>query len=864
VNLKSGKLEAVTKTDGILGNLVCYRDTVLSQGATDIKSFYQQQALGRIVAERLKEDPADAWALARRAEILLGEGKRGEALDALRRSYEIEPDDGTKGLLVATLLDALQEDFAANQQLAVEVDGLIDRPDQRALYLRRMALGLQEIGELQQAFSFYERIIDEAASRSGSPLSVANDDDMQPVARGWQVRHDRWLAARLAAILASAQSDDLRAMDEQVAKRQQAALADGSIVALRKFLSYFGPHTTADKVRLALATRLWNAGELLEAELLLTDLLESTKPEIAAAATAQAARLLQDAGHIEEAAAMYAQLRGKFADVDTGDGKTGAQVLADLAPESSVTIALKGPPQWPNGKVTIADEGPALGYSSYQRVYPSDIQELRGPHVDGLRIVLDRQRRVIFRDGFGRQDISVQLNGAETSRFYTSNYSITGAKVSGHLALVTLGYELFAIDMLRGSSSSGQRMLWRQSLSGPTPADPATAQHAVPKLKGNPWGGQRYDAADQEGRPIAAMTAPSHGGLCLRRGEQLLCVDPLKPDIVYWSRDAVPAGSELLGDREVIFLVPPGEKTAQVYSSLDGTHLGECEVGAADAHWAKLGRRILRWQKTEMGVDVELIDPWDVAAAAPREKPIVWSRTFAADSKGTLIDLEEAAVLQPDGHFAIINIATGDVRLKQKLEAEPELHTVYVLRGSNEYIVMANTPIDDAPDGLSVQPAPGGYGPLGQSSPLVKGCVYALDRKTGESLWPVPAVVDYFGLPLDQSALLPTLTLMRNTSPNIEGGARSWKTEVLCLDKRDGRVVFHKNDIPGQTQVFHVQGDVDQKSVAFMLPGQSYTLTFTDDPRPPAPPAQTGAAMHSDKERVVDSSTIYTRIDFNR
>lgn len=843
VNLASGKLETVLKTDGILGNLVCYRDTVLSQGATDIKSFYQQQALGGIVADRLKKNPADAWALARQGEILLSEGKRPEALDALRRSYELEPEDGTKSLLIDTLLGALQDDFAANQKLAVEVDALIDRPDQRAMYLRRMAAGLQEIGDLRQAFDFYEKIIDEQGDASSASLRVGGEGDMQQVAKGWNVRQDRWLAARLANLMASANGDDRRAMDEALGKREAAALADGSIVTLRKYLNYFGPHPTADKVRLALAARLWNAGELLEAELLLTDLLDSPAPAIAAGATAQMARLLQDAGHIEEASAMFARLRDKFADVDTGDGKTGAQVVADLTPEGGVAVALKGTVQWPTGAVALSDEGPALGYSSYQRVYPSDIQELRGPHADGLRIVLDRQRRVIFRDGLGRQDVSVQLNGSETSRFYTSNYSLTSAKVSGHLALVTLGYELFAIDMLRGSSSSGQRVLWRQSLTGPTPADPATTQHAVPKVKGNPWGGQRYEAGDQEGRPLAAMTAPSHAGVCLRRGEQLICIDALRPDVVYWTRDGVPAGSEVFGDREVIFLVAKDDAPAKVLSALDGSELGEVELPKAEGRWAKIGRRLLVWTKTEMGVDAQLVEPWDIAASKPHTKPIVWSQSFAADSKGTLIDLEEAAILQPDGRLSILDLATGHIRLKQQLDAEEALQTLYVLRGASEYIVMANTPIDDAPDGLSVQPAPGGYGPLGQSSPLVNGKIYAIDRGTGKSLWPVPAVVEHFGLPLDQSTLLPALTLMRNISPDNTGGSRSWKTEVLCLDKRDGRIIFRKDDIPGQTQVFHLQGDVEQESVALMLPGQSYTMRFTDDPRPPAPPAQTGKAM---------------------
>ena len=60
---------------------------------------------------------------------------------------------------------------------------------------------------------------------------------------------------------------------------------------------------------------------------------------------------------------------------------------------------------------------------------------------------------------------------------------------------------------------------------------------------------------------------------------------------------------------------------------------------------------------------------------------------------------------------------------------------------------------------------------------------------------------------------------------------------------RDGRIVMAQDDIAGQTQVYQLEGDPEQKTVAVMLSKKkSFTITLTDEPRSPEPPAQTGSA----------------------
>jgi len=850
IDLDGGKLLDVTPTRGTLGNLVCYRDTVISQGTTELASFYQREALGRIVAERLKENPQDAWALARRAELLLKDGRRSEALAALRKSYDLEPDDGTKSLLVNTLLGALEDDFAANQQLAKEVESLIDRPDQRADFLRLMAVGLQDIGKYQDSFDFYLKIVDEdALDWSAAPVEGTT---LYEVAENLQVRNERWLRARLADLLGAVEAPQRKQMDEAIRQRLDQVLKAESLSAMRQFIEFFGHHPAAAEARLELAGRLWNAGELLEAELLLTDLSQSDEKSIAAAAAAQLARLLSDAGHVEEAAIAYQRLGREYAEVDCGGGKTGAAVLKELPSESFVAKALQelsGGAAWPQGRVEVTHfddddhDGPELGYSSYQRVYPSQVERVRGVLPRGMQLVLDRQRRIILRDGLGQQGVSVQLNGSRTSRYYTSNYSVTHAKMTGHLALVALGYELFAVDLLRSSSNGGRRLLWRKELSSPVIDDRSKSrQHAVPKLRGKPAGGHEYFAGDSDGKPIAGFTAANGQGVVYRRWRQLVCFDPLRPEVIHWVRDGIEEGAAVFGDDEAVVVVYPNASKAHLYSAVDGRALGECQLGEANATWATFGRKILRWSESENGVTVAMIDPWDSAEGAIRKDATLWSHKFVADSKGAQVERDEIAVLQPDGKLSLIELKNGNLRWQTQLEPETELSSLHVLRGQERYIVVANRPIDDAPAGATVQPVPGGYGPQGQYSPLVKGRVYALDADSGKSLWPIPAVVEHFGLPLDQPTHLPMVAFMRNVSTDTGSPSRSWKTEIVCLDQRDGRIVFHKDDIQGNTQVYRIEGDPQEKTAAIMLPNESFVIRWTDKPRPPAPPAQISSA----------------------
>ena len=85
-DLATGTLAREIHTDQVLGNLVAFRDQIISQNVDWLAAYYQSQPLRDVVARRLAEDPSDSWALAHQGELLLYDGRYAEAVPVFRRA----------------------------------------------------------------------------------------------------------------------------------------------------------------------------------------------------------------------------------------------------------------------------------------------------------------------------------------------------------------------------------------------------------------------------------------------------------------------------------------------------------------------------------------------------------------------------------------------------------------------------------------------------------------------------------------------------------------------------------------------------------------------------------------------------------
>jgi outer membrane protein assembly factor BamB len=267
IDLDSGKIVNRAKSHNHLvpGNLVCYRDKLISQGIDGVETYYQLDAIRSEVKRRLAADPKDAEALSLQGETFLEDGKRSEAVASFRRSYELQSDPKTRELLLDALLDGLRLEFAAYQKSGDEVERLLDDSAKRVLYYRLMADGFRQEGQWVSALKYCEKVVD----------LEPNERVLDRIDENLSARRDRWVQGRLALlhnqIVGQVGNLSHGILDAAVQSRLKAAMDDRSIGPLQKFLDYFGDLPSTETARSELVRRLHKAGRLLEAELAASD-----------------------------------------------------------------------------------------------------------------------------------------------------------------------------------------------------------------------------------------------------------------------------------------------------------------------------------------------------------------------------------------------------------------------------------------------------------------------------------------------------------------------------------------------------------------------------------------------------------------
>lgn len=841
VDAKGGKIASRVQTKSILGNLICYRGDVISLSVDRLAVYRQEAPLREKVQAVLEKDPDDIWALLRRGELQLLDQEFDAAIESIRRAYKLskqEDLDEVRTLLADAMLAAIRQDFAGNANLARELEAYLDSPDQLASYLRLTAQGKHKDGDLLGAFKIYQRLIAmDEATESDRTTAFSAESGLRNV----DLRADRWLRARMTTLLNDAGPGERAKLDQEIKRYFDQSVKNGSTQKLREFVELFATHPLAAEAKLLLAERLTETEDYLLAEQLLLPLISDDNT--AGPATARLAQLLEKAGQSASAVKFYKILERDFADVVCLNGETGRELCDNAIHSESLAPYRNGNQKWGSGRTEVDPSGDTvISSSTYLRVYPIQLEQVSAASPEGLQVMFDqRTSAIVVRDGLGATICRLTVKPTDGRSIYTSNYAVTYARVHGHLLLLSVGYDLLAVDLFQAAVKADEAVLWRVDLtqSIPPPTGRRSTRRRIDSTQvAIPWGRKLYRAVDEEGNLVGVTSSLSRNGLCYLRHSELVCLDPATGTTL-WSRGRIDPGSDLFGDDEVVFVIPKNQQQAHAYSMIDGAPLGTRDLAGHENRWAAIGRHLLCWQETKENFNLEMYDPWLQKAT--------WSKTFPPKTKAEILSGDELAVLQPDGDFLVLSLPDGTLRLKANVEPEQDLASIHVLRSSRQYLLCTNKNEIDYDEKRKIQPAPHGF-----QTPLVGGRVYAFDRSSGEPMWQVPAVIDQYGLPLDQPAELPLLTFLRHATPTVERGPRRTQTSILCLDRRDGRILLQKENIPAATHSYSVVGRPAEKAIRVQLPGQSFTFRFSDAPVPPEPPAQTGEAS----SLTADSSEI--------
>lgn len=806
VDMNNGALtvRARSRSGDVVGNLLCYGESIIAQGVSQIECFYQVEDLKREVDRRLAKNANDPAALALEGELLLDGGKLSDAVNRLRRSFGLSAQPRTRQLLVEALIEGLARDFATYRSAVPELERLVDTASHRVQFLRALALGQQSMGELVPAFQTYMKIVDLGRPQRG---------ELDEIDSTLACRRDRWVQSRLEALRATALPADLRVIDGEIRDRLNAAAASEGPDDLRDFLAYFENHPLSDEARELLLVALdrgapaLDSSSVLEREILLRRLERSEVPGRSRAAIAQLASLFFEAGRAEDAAQYYRQLTGPLADAVCYQGKTGREIAATLADPYRLERILEKDP-WPTGVVkreTLKGQ-PMPSY----KAMPIEMRGPKGPYYTRSGLEFDQQQQALVgRDGLGHERWRISLvdrAGERSGRI--PNPSISHARVDGHLMLVSLGVELVALDTIGTPGRQGPRVLWRHDLADPLPRP--VFGHPI----NMPWGPPRFVATDNAQRPVGNTGPLTDNIACFQRQHSLVAVEPLSGDVV-WTRTGVLPGSDIFGDEQFLFVTAPGAHEALVLRTADGAEVGHRQVRPPERRLATLGHRIVVWEPSGASqLTLELLDVW--------ESRVVWKHTFDNGAKPWPVEDESIGVFDRQGHFVMISIADGKPTIDSHLTPEPALQDIFVFRTATHDLLVTNRPAVNRTN-ESVQPVPGGLG-----DPAINGDVHGFDRRTGKHVYSTR--IDNLGLLLNQPADLPMLTFASQVMRSSRLGQVS-RVMIKCLDKRTGRLIVDEQT-SGPILSIEQSGDPQHQQATVKTTRTSLRLTFTNEPWP--------------------------------
>ena len=825
IDLEAGKIVESLRTGEILGNLICYRDEIISHGIGGLAVFPMAGPLSERVAAKLKEAPGDPWALGAMAELKAHAGEYGEAVALLSQARAKNPDDQyIRGLLVQNLMNALRDDFAKHRHLAAELDTLVDQPTEREKYLQLVARGLRTAGDAAGAFDILLKMHDLAAERR-----LESGGGTEAVAPRHAVRRDRVVAAELGLLYRDASQEDQKRFDAAIGERRDAVLRQDTVPALRQFANSFNFHPSARTTRLRLARKLIAAQSYLEAELTLASLERDADPAIAAGAVAATAELLQASRQLELAATYYARLASQFASVPCLDGKTGQELANAFAAAGDSKAAWnRVVTGWPNGKVKVEEkENNGLQNANYGRASLATFRETAGAFSPGTTVVFDQQKNysLVCRDGFGNETFRSTLirpDGGFSPYYFGVPQSIH-ARALGQLVCVHMGTEVVAFSSMPMADRAEGGIRWRVE-TVPRLGDNDQNVRTRVRLNSSIWGGMRATVSDNADRPISPLGPVLANGVFVMKQSELMCLDPLTGEVV-WNRLDMPAGSDLFGDEELLIVAPIDGKEFIVLSAVDGQEIARRPIPAGEQRWATNGRRVLGWTGGEAKRDVRL---YDVLSGKT-----LFQGEFAAGSRGVIHHDRVMAAVQPDGHLRVVSLLDGQVIADQKVEPELSLNSIVFQEVAEGYLLaVIGPPRTNLPNQIEVV---GGSA----NSQMIHGKVYLLDRSTGKPRWNTPAAIEHYGLLMEQPTQSPLLVFMR------KGGRNAQQSALLVLDKRDGRIVFQKEDIPVAANFSEVIAKPETNKLLVTMGARNFEFTMTDEPvppAPPAPPAQAGAA----------------------
>jgi hypothetical protein len=183
----------------------------------------------------------------------------------------------------------------------------------------------------------------------------------------------------------------------------------------------------------------------------------------------------------------------------------------------------------------------------------------------------------------------------------------------------------------------------------------------------------------------------------------------------------------------------------------------------------------------------------------------LWKKSYPANSR--VVRCEEpdlASVIEPSGVVTVTDLRTRQDVLKTTVDKDhmEKVNDAYLISDREMFYLALNKPIDP----LLIQSGPQQNLTNGLRSVPVNGTFYALNRKLEKVAW-YDTIANQM-LVLDQFQEMPIVFFTARYQKLIGGpiGMRRGSAQVVavkCIDKRAGKALFDKPDMPTDRQPFH-------------------------------------------------------------
>lgn len=786
------------------GNLIAVGDRVYCQHLYGCDSYLMVS--NESLKRRLETNQGDAEAWLIQGDMQLQKGQLEQATASLRRAITLGSEKA-RPLLAECLLRQLRADFSRFGSLREELEGLIGQGPQAVRYWQMVAQGHTAQGKRVDAVRAYLRLAAVVVPGDGGELT-SHIKDSEPAL---SVRQDRLVAARLHQLWIEATDDERKAIDaiiqtqleQTVAAAPQRPPTDDITTgtnpsSLQQAIDYFGWHPASLPLKWQRVEQLQSQGASprVEIESALREILASAQRDDQARALAALAQLFADAQRWDAAAWYAGQLKEQFAVVALPDGQTASEVAEKVLKDAGVQPAGAAP--WPGGQVHVRT-APAKIAAAGTRAMIADAPPL--PQFGDALIEIDNSQHLV----------ASNLNG-ELWRV-PFRHPVTGHPIAisshghrigahGRLLVFSTGCYLLGIDTAGSQQQAPGQIRWVQPLIDQYITGTAGPMFALPHWETTAWGTRRVTLRSAHSDPLGSLQPVVGRQVTFVRGRQLVSLDVLT-GLPLWVREGVPEASEVFGDDECIYLVPPDRNVAQVYRTADGAALPTKRVPPWSHVMRAIGSKLLAWSSDGKQVTVRLFD-----VATQQD---LWTRTFDNSAKAAFADNGRLGVLQGDGKFQLIEVDSGKALIDAKVDPIDPLGAIFVLRHQNRYMLAATqSPNADAKHhkGWVVRPL---QRPGPTQTPAINGAMHGFDEQ-GRLAWSQPT--RNLSLPLNQPSASPVISLMCHWySATGQNMVRSGACLVL-VDVRSGRVI-HNELLQGIPQVYEQHVDREKNAIEF-------------------------------------------------